>query len=344
MDKIRLKKIPKKIVVVKPSSLGDIVHSFPFLAAMKETFPSAEIHWVVAKGLEGLLENHPMVKKLWVIDKDKWKDLKKLDRTVAEISSLSSALRAEGYDIAVDLQGLLRSGLLTRASRAPVRVGFREAREGSTLFYTHRISGGRETHAVERYLKIAAALGCETGEILFPLPLIKESGQVRTVKAEMGNYAVIAAGARWTTKKWPAIKFGHVASRLQERSIVVGSTADAEDAEEIAALSGGKAISMAGKTGLGELISLVRDARYVITNDSGPMHIAAAAGVPVVALFGPTNPVRTGPYGDNHVVLAAEVSCAPCYKKACRSMRCMEAISVESVLQAVRSGLTRKKK
>lgn len=337
MKTVGIKKIPRKILIVKPSSLGDVVHSLAFLHALHGSFPRAHIHWVIAKGLEELLEGNPMVKKLWIIDKDQWKKIRRIKGTVAEVGSLFRRLREEQYDITIDLQGLLRSGLLTRASRAPLRIGFKEAREGSSLFYTHKIEGGRDIHAVDRYLKVAAALGCDPQEVSFPLPLVKESKGVQAAKQEMGDYAVVVPGARWTTKRWPAERFGRVAALLPMRSVIIGSSSDAGLGAQIESSSGGKARSMAGKTSLRELISLIRDARLVITNDSGPLHIAAACRVPAVAIFGPTNPVRTGPYGERNRIVQAPVSCAPCYKRKCKSLRCMNEITVEGVYDAVKT-------
>ncbi|MFZ5997243.1 MAG: lipopolysaccharide heptosyltransferase II [Nitrospirota bacterium] len=337
MKTISIKKLPRKVLIIKPSSLGDVVHSLPFLDAMNETFRTAEIHWVIARGLEGLLDSHPMVHKLWIINKDQWKNVRRIKGTVTEVRELFRALRNERFDITVDLQGLLRSGLITRATLAPIRVGFGEAREGSGLFYTHKVTGGREIHAVDRYLKIAAALGCEIKAVRFPLPLIKESKKVQLLKEEMGSYAVIVPGARWMTKRWPARRFGTIASFLPMRSVVIGALSDAEMGKEIESASGGKAWSMAGKTDLKELISIIRGARLAITNDSGPMHIAAACGIPVVAIFGPTNPVRTGPYGKNNAILQTDAVCAPCYKKSCKTMRCMDDVTIERVLKAINS-------
>ncbi len=337
MKRFKLKKPPTKLLIIKPSSLGDVVHSLPFLNVMRESFPSTEIHWVIAKGLEGLLENHPMVQKLVVINKDQWKEMKKMRGTLSEFRRLVGALKGESYDIAVDLQGLLRSGILTAASKAPVRLGFREAREGSRLFYTQSITGGREIHAVDRYLKIASALGCDTRTVAFPMPLVNESLKIRRLKQEIGEYAVFAPGARWKTKQWSAERFGRLSALLSIPSIIIGSGADEALAEKAAAYSKGKAISMAGKTDIKELISLIRKAVFMVTNDSGPMHIAAACGVPVVALFGPTNPAKTGPYGRGHSIIRGDCACAPCYKKQCKDIRCMDSISVDEVYEAVRS-------
>jgi lipopolysaccharide heptosyltransferase I len=332
---IKLTKIPQKILIVKPSSLGDIIHSLPFLGAIREAFPGAAIDWVVAEGFEGLLDNHPMVKRLWIIRKDRWKEAGNLPHTLSEWSGLARDLAVVKYDLAIDLQGLLRSGLLTMFTRAPLRVGFSEAREGAPIFYTHRVEGGRDRHAVDRYLAVAGALGADIARVNFPLPLVKPSAEVEEILAQTGPYAVIVPGARWQSKKWPVELFAKVASRLPLPSIVVGSRADRGIGEQIAASSAGKARSMAGKTTLKDLIPLMRKAAFVVTNDSGPMHLAAAAGVPVIALFGPTNPVRTGPYGTWHRVLTANLPCAPCYKKECRNPRCMTGISVDEVCKTV---------
>jgi heptosyltransferase I len=328
----------RKILVVKPSSLGDIVHSLPFLNSIKTCFPKAEIHWVIAKGLEGLLECHPMVNRLIIINKDMWKKLSRTTATIKEVRNLLKDIRNERYDLAVDLQGLLRSGIITMATRAPVRIGFSEAREGSRLFYNVRVKGGRDVHAVERYMKIAGVLGCDEKNILFPFSLCDcEVSNVEGLKCELKEYAVIVPGARWDTKIWAAENFGRIASLLPVRSIVIGSKGDTLIAEKVVQSSGGKAVSLAGRTSLKELIELMRHAKFVISNDSGPMHIAAGFQVPVVAIFGPTSPVRTGPYGTSNIVVESYAECAPCFKKKCKDMKCMRGISVETVYERMRN-------
>jgi len=322
----------RKILVVKPSSLGDIVHSLPFLNSIKACFPKAEIHWVIAKGLEGLLECHPMVDRLIVINKDMWKKISRTTATLKEVRNLLKDIRNERYDLVVDLQGLLRSGIITMATRAPVRIGFSEAREGSRLFYNVKVKGGRDIHAVERYMKIAGTLGCDEKSILFPFSLCdSELQSIEGIKSELKEYAVIVPGARWITKIWEAEKFGRIASLLPMQSIVIGSRGDTLIAERVVRASGGKAISLAGRTSLKELIEVMRHARLVISNDSGPMHIAAGFQVPVVAIFGPTSPVRTGPYGTSNIVIESDAECAPCFRKKCKDMRCMRGISAERV-------------
>jgi len=331
----------QKILIVKPSSLGDIVHSLPFLNAIQACFPKAEIHWVVARGLEGLLEGHPMIGRLIVINKDMWKRLSEAGKTVKEVRALLKDLRNERYDLVVDLQGLLRSGIITMATRAPIRIGFQEAREGSRLFYSRKVRGGREVHAVDRYLRVAGKLGCDTGEVLFPFPLVPEQPEaIEKLRETLGEYAVIVPGARWKTKIWPAERFGEVAAGMPIRSVVVGSRADIQIAEKVVGASGGKALSLAGRTDLQELVAVMRHARCVVSNDSGPMHIAAAFQVPVVAIFGPTSPVRTGPYGRQHIILKSDRDCAPCFKKSCAHPVCMESVTADMVSENVRRVLS----
>jgi lipopolysaccharide heptosyltransferase I len=323
-----------KILVVKPSALGDIVHSLPFLNSLKGRFPNAEVHWVVAWGLHEFLEGHPMIDKLWVIRKDQWKKLKRGAETIRELKALFRDLGRERFDLAVDLQGLLRSGLITMATKAGARAGFREAREGSRLFYTHRIRGGRNVHAIERYLKMAEHLGCRS-EVEYPFPPLP-----KRPPGLPKEYVVIAPGAGKEANRWPARRFGEVASGLTLKSVVISGGADAHIAGEVVSASGGNAVSLAGKTTLKQMASVIRGAKYFISNDTGPMHIAAAFGVPVFAVFGPANPNRTGPYGDVHTIIKADVDCAPCYrKKKCRNWKCLEELPVDKVLNAIKNGI-----
>jgi lipopolysaccharide heptosyltransferase I len=336
MDVLKLKKPPRKILIIKPSSLGDVVHSLPFLNALRDSFSKAEIHWIIAKGLEGLLEGHPMINKLWIINKDDWKRVKGAGTTIKELRSLFKSLKAEKYDIVIDLQGLLRSGILAKATGAAVRIGFKEGREGSRIFYTNTVKGGKDVHAVDRYLEIAKFLGCNISDIRFPFPLSFNSS-LSTLHFQLPNeYAVIVPGARWETKRWHPERFGQLSSMMQVKSIVVGGESDADIAGIVVRNSDGNAISVAGKTTLKELIEIIRNARFVVSNDSGPMHIAAALGVPVFAIFGPTNPVRTGPYGRSHVIIRKGLECSPCYRKNCRTVQCMEMISVREAADAIR--------
>jgi len=328
---------PEKILIIKPSSLGDIIHSLPVLNSLRRCFPHASIHWLVAKNFADLLEGHPMIDKLWVIDKDRWKKPLSFFSNLRDILVLHRKLKREQYDVVIDLQGLLRSGLITALTGAPVKIGFREAREGSTIFYTHKVEGGKNIHAVERYLKVlsfivdGATNSClDFNEVAFPLPERK----MELPEAE-GEYAVLVPGARWQTKRWLPERFGEIAKRLPMRSLVIGGKEDIDLAERVVNSSDGKAISLAGKTGLKELVEIIRRAKLVVSNDSGPVHISAALGIPTFALYGPTSFLRTGPYGRNTFVINAEIDCAPCFKRRCKKNLCMEAITVENVWKVI---------
>ena len=145
---------PAKILIIKPSALGDIVHTLPFLAAVRAAYPASEIHWVVAQGLHTFLEGHPMITRLWIMDKDRWKQLSRFREIIPEINTFRKALAQEHFDVSIDLSGLLRSGLITFAAGARYKLGFSDSDEGSPFFYTHKIEGGRQIHAIDRYLKL----------------------------------------------------------------------------------------------------------------------------------------------------------------------------------------------
>lgn len=325
-----------KILIIKPSALGDIVHSLPFLYSLRQRYPEAEIHWVVARGLQGLIEDHTMIQRLWIIDKERWKELSQLAKTFAQLRRLHRELRQERFDLVIDLQGLLRSGLIAWATGAPCRIGFREAREGSPFFYTHRVRGGKEIHAVERYMKVAAFLGCESSPLVFPLPPFPPDPPL--VKSLPPKYAVLAPSAGTEVKRWPPERFGELAARLSLPSVIVAAGSDIPLAERVQAASGGKALSLAGRTSMKELFAVIRNARFLVSNDTGPMHIAAALQVPVFAIFGPTNPYRTGPYGQIHTIIREDIPCSPCYRrKTCGNVRCMENLTVERALGIIQA-------
>lgn len=333
-DRGLLESTPRKVLIIKPSALGDIVHGLPFLHALARRFPEASIHWVVARGLEGILRGNSLIETLWVIDKDRWKRISRLRETVRSVWGLGRALRRERFDLVVDLQGLFRSGLIAGLTGAPTRVGLREAREGSVFFYSHRIRGGREAHAIDRYLRIATRLGCSPYPVHHPFP--SDAIDSPVLESLPREYAVMAPAAGGEAKRWPAERFGSLAARLPWDSLVVTGKADSALAQVVVEHSRGKAHSLAGRTTLRELIEIIRRARCVISNDTGPMHIAAGLNVPVFALFGPTSPDRTGPYGSIHTIIRSDLPCSPCFKrKKCGDWRCMEGIAVEQVLGAI---------
>jgi lipopolysaccharide heptosyltransferase I len=334
--KLSLPHSPEKILIIKPSAWGDIVHTLPFLAAVKKRYPDSEIHWVVAKGLDKFLEGHPLIHKLWIMDKDGWKKTDRIPSTLSEINAFRKGLKNEHFDLSIDLSGLLRSGLITWAAGAKHRLGFSDSDEGSPFFYTHKIEGGKQIHAIDRYLLLAQYIDCDISEISYPFPPLPDISQLLSTLPE--QFCIMAPSAGKEANRWPAKHFGQLAARLPVPSLVIASPADNVIAEETIAASNGKAINLAGKTGLKELVSLTAKAEFFVCNDTGPMHIAAALGVPVFALFGPANPTRTGPYGSNSTIIQEALDCSPCYAhKPCTKFnwRCMNDLTVEKVYTTI---------
>jgi heptosyltransferase-1 len=325
-----------RILLIKPSSLGDIIHALPTAAALRRAFPSASLTWLVKREWAEVLESNPHVDRVMP-----------LDSSMRGWSSAVRAIRSDRFDLVVDAQGLFRSALLGWLSGAPVRVGFSAGREGSSLFYTQRVPLPHPVlHAVDRCLMLAWALGAprDSRRLEFPLPQdpATETRVSNLLLAEGIAPGAILAGvnpsARWPTKQWSPASFAAVADRLQEEGVVVvivGARSDRSVVDELMSRMKRPPVDLCGKTGIKDLIALFRRVRVLITNDSGPMHVAAAVGTPVVALFGPTDPARTGPYGAGHVALRSDIPCSPCLHRGCTNalkMECLTSIGPEQVI------------
>jgi lipopolysaccharide heptosyltransferase I len=307
-----------RILIIKPSSLGDIVHALPTVNGLRQKFPDAHIAWLVNDSLGSLLNRCPIINEVIPFPR----------HVYSQLPALVRRLRAAHYDLVLDLQGLLRSGLITAATGAARRVGLSDAREGSRLFYNEIVSVPR-LHAVDRYLLAARYLGCPTTPVEFPL------GLEGAAPAEPKPIA-INPSARWPTKLWGDDKFAELIHSLpRDRIVLTGSAAERERIDRLAP----GCRNLAGKTDLLALAELYRRCAVVITNDSGPMHIAAAVGTPVIAIFGPTDPLLTGPYGRQHIVLRAGIPCSPCLNDRCTHqppMECMSSVTVAQVLAAAK--------
>jgi lipopolysaccharide heptosyltransferase I len=318
---------PQRILIVKPSAIGDVVHTLPVLNLLRKRFPAAHIAWLVTPACSGIVDGHPQLNEVIHFDRH---------GGFAAFRAVSLQLRAAKYDLVLDLQGLFRSGLFTFATRAPVRVGFANAREMAPAFYNRRVEVlNAEVHAMDRYLAMAEAVGCERGPVEYVWPT--EDADRFAMRTMIGDrrYAVLLPGTNWSTKRWPAEKFAALIEPLKERfgldTVIAGR---GKDAAAVAALAGG-AIDLTDKTTLRQLVALLENAAVVIANDSGPMHIAAALGRPLVTVFGPTNPVRTGPYQRQETVVRLDIVCSPCYSKRCLHQSCLQGLGIEPVLAEV---------
>lgn len=336
---------PSRILLIKPSSFGDIVHGLPVLAACKGHWPEAQIDWAVKPEWAGLLTGHPLLRRVVFFPV-----------TVGEGLRAWPALRRQDYDLVIDLQGLFRSGLYAALTGCPVRVGFDDGREASAWFYSRRVKVSNDAvHAVDRCLDLVRRIGVKTAPTpAFPLPDGEKQqewvdGVWRRQNIRAGEVVcVIHPSARWATKRWPAERFAQLAdgliARERMRIMIVGSAAEASQIEEMSRQMSQPAINLAGQTDLLQLATLLRRANLLVSNDSGPIHLAAAVGTPVVAIFGPTDPSRVGPYGDGHVVLRKETDCSRCTRRACiRDALCMKAVDVSEVFEAVRGVVNRSK-
>ncbi len=336
----------KRILFIKLSAIGDVVQTLPALEAIKKTFPDSEIDWVVEEAAAGILEGHPLIHRLLVSQRRSWFRMLLRPSTARAgfraLRGFISGLRAVHYDIAIDFQGLLKSGIIIGLVRADRKIGFDRTRELSYLFLNERLPAyDADKHALERYLDIARYLGAVDPSPTCTLPVEREravmEARLARVVPDGGLLAVMNPMARWSTKLWKEEKFARLADRLiSERKATVIFTGAAGDRDVIARILGmmsGKALNWAGETSLREMAALAALADVFITTDTGPMHLAAAAGGRVIALFGPTAPWRTGPHGSGHVVVRKEVACSPCFRRTCNEgFRCMEAITVDDVM------------
>lgn len=334
----------RRILLIKPSSLGDIVHAMPTLAALRERFPQAEVTWLVKRQWASLVEVIKGVDHVCAVEQG-------LMGWLGRVPDL----RAAGFDLVVDLQGLFRSGAMAWLTGCSRRVGFANAREGSPFFYTQRVAVPTGSmHAVDRYLLVTEALGAaRPKEPRFEFIDRAEDRQaVETLLTAAGLAGVLPwvamnVSARWETKRWPPQHFAEAADQLAEAGIPIvfmGGPAERPETRAVMARMRTKAVDLTGQTPVGLLPSLLRRAAVLVTNDSGPMHIAAAVGTPVVALFGPTDPVRTGPYGRGHVVLSNPVECRPCFRRECSravTLECLTGVTSEQVVRAVQQQLGR---
>ena len=331
----------RHILLIKPSSLGDIVHAMPTCAAIRRAYPKARLTWLVKRQWAGLVERIDGVDRVWPVD-----------ATFKGWLSEVPPLRVEGFDLVVDLQGLFRSAAIGWLSGSPLLVGFANGREGSPWFYSRRVSVPQsDMHAVDRYLLVAKAVGAvESGapEFRFRLPQTdyeEVDGLLSRSGVQLGtSWVALNVSARWPTKRWPAASFAEVADRLREEGygavVMIGGPDERADVAAVSAMMKTPAVDLSGATTVGLLPALLSRAALLITNDSGPMHIAAAVGTPMVALFGPTSAVRTGPYGMGHTVLAGDVPCRPCFSRTCHNalpLECLKLVSPQQVLAAARA-------
>jgi lipopolysaccharide heptosyltransferase I len=348
------------ILIVKLSALGDVTYTLPALTALRRAHPEAHISWLVEDLAAPVVTGHRAVNRVLV-----WRrrDFSRALRTghwlraFGQWRQLVRELRDRRYDLVIDFQGLMKSALWSFLAPASRKVGFGpglDRSEGSYWFYSERITPpSMEIHALERALFLLEAIGIPRGPVEHNFPIqdadTAKVAQLLNRHPAGGNGAIIAVHpmTRWETKLWRSERFAEVADALTaegHRVVFTGTAADAPALDAIFSQLRRPALRLDGKLSLNELAALFRQARVVISTDTGPMHIAAAVETPVVAIFGPTAPNRTGPWGKQHTVVRAGVECSPCFSRRCTAsvaepMACMNQITSARILTALRNHL-----
>ncbi|MCH7592687.1 MAG: glycosyltransferase family 9 protein [Planctomycetes bacterium] len=338
-----------------------MIHALPVLHGLRERFPRATIDWLIASSHAPLLENHDKLDELVLFDRH---GLLAGRTGFASLVSFLRDLRSRRYDLVVDLQGLFRTGFFARVTGAPVRIGFRDAREGAWMFYTHYLARDPiDTHAVDRNYRVAELLGFDDVPITFRLPI---SDTVRAKTCELlrdrgvGDHeplVVVAPGARWETKRWAPERFAEAidgySARVAVRTVLVGSREEVSVCDAVIRACRPESqlsqsgptnkstmpVNLAGKTTLGCVAALIERSDLVLCHDSAAMHLAVALGRPLVCIVGPTNPHRTGPYRRLQDVLRLALDCSPCYFRRLAQCdyghRCMTDLTSGVVADAV---------
>jgi heptosyltransferase I len=308
------------IALVKLSSIGDVVHALPVATALRAALPQARLTWIVERREAAVLRDNPALSEIVAVDTRRWRRARgplSVAETAGALVTLRRHLRTARFDVAVDLQGLVKSGVITRATRAPLRIGFvaSQCREPlNTLFTNRRVAPPASArHVVDRYLALVEPLGVGVGRVEFPLPT-DAAAETRIDEFLAGaglkprdRLVVLNPGAGRVDKRWSSARFRTVARRLvDEASAPVLVTWGPNELGEARAIADGGPVgrvALAPPTNLDELLAVLRRASVVVAGDTGPLHLAAALGRTCVGLYGPTSAERNGPYGQTAIAL-----------------------------------------
>lgn len=345
-----------KILILKPSSLGDVVQALPVLRLLKAHWPDAEIFWWIDSALAPLLEGDADLAGVVRFERRRWAR----PRHWPEMFRSVRWMRAQNFDLVIDLQCLARSGAFAWLARGQFLVGLDEVREGARGFYDVAVPRRSfHTHAVDWYLSVLPVLGVPVHNNFTWLPERPEIAAAVERKwpgvlphpasrvPRTPRLIALQPGARWQNKRWPVEHFAELARRLagnfpDAHFAILGAKDDQLLGEIISQTAPARCLNLCGRTSLPEMVEWIRRCDLMVTNDTGPMHAAAALGTPLVALFGPTEPRRTGPYGRLETVLRLDLPCSPCLKSRCHFERpdeCLRALAPAQVLAQVHKQL-----
>jgi lipopolysaccharide heptosyltransferase I len=359
----------ERILLIKPSALGDVIHTIPVLVQLRARYPTARIDWLITPENAEMVRHHPGLTQVITFPRGELARIGRSWSATIGICRLLAALRRNRYDLVIDMHGQLRSALFTLATGAPVRIGFDRprhrahdtetkesstgpwqhgwsgAREGAWLAYSHRIPVPTlDVHAVDRYLWLGGLLGFDDRPPDFRIYLSPEDeAQADRLLPEQGPgarpLAVLVPGTIWPTKHWRPEGFAEVGRHYREKGFdvaIAGTARERELCRAIAATCPGSH-DLSGRTTPAGLAALIRRSTICVTNDSGSMHLAVALDRPVVSIFGPTDPVRIGPYGRPSAVVRANLTCSPCHLRwlwnCPHDHRCMHEVTSRMVVE-----------
>lgn len=323
------------ILIIKPSSLGDVVQALPVLRLLKRQWPESSTYWWIDKRFAPLLEDDPDLAGIITFDRAGWRS----PLGWIEAANTIAAVRRLRLDLVIDLQSLFRSGVLAWLARGERTIGLDDPREGAPAFYDAAVPRpSPTTHAVDWYLDVLRQLRVPVD---FSFTWLPQKKQIAARLPRHEALIILQPGARWETKRWPARHFAETVRILshnfsEAQFCILGSEEDRSLAAQITLAAPDRCIDLTGKTSLPEMVEWIRMSRLMITNDTGPMHVAAALNKPIIAMFGPTDPRRTGPYGRMEHVLQASLQCAPCFNKHCTHhtpVDCLRSISPAHVCE-----------
>jgi heptosyltransferase I len=322
-----------RIALIKPSALGDVIHALPVLSALRQRYPDAHIAWVINRNYQQLLHGHPDLDA--TIPFDRGASRVGLRRAARNYVEFFHGLRQHRFDLVIDLQGLFRSALMVAATGAARRVGLASAREGARWFYTDAIAlpNPKTMHAVDRYWLVAEALGAGKASKQFHVPLADaELMWSRRFLADCPRpWLFIGVGSRWVTKRWPPAHFAELAKKAQDAFggtvLFVGGRDEAPLARAANAKLPGLVLDLTGQTSVSRLAALLAQADVMVANDTGPLHLAAALGRPVLAPYTCTKVSRSGPYGNLSRAVESRVWCQGSYLKRCSRLECMSELT-----------------
>lgn len=344
---------PLKILIVKMSAIGDVIHTLPALNALRQYFPRARITWLVEEAAVDMILGHSSIDRVILSRRKLWiKQLfsPRFHQALKNIYEFIKELRDTEYDMVLDFQTLFKSGVMVMLAKGKQKIGFdkgMEHAESSHLFYNVRIPAvSMEIHALKRGLLFLEHLGIPPGKVVYNLPITREDRQkINMILEDAGveqdqSIICINPQATWKTKLWSNKKFADLGDRLintyKAQLVFTGGEEDRGSVDAILSMMKEQGTNLAGLTSLKTLTALFERAILLVTTDTGPMHLGAAVGMKVLAIFGATAPWRTGPYGSNNRVVRTAIKCSPCFKRECpTSMECMEHISVEDVMDHI---------